>query len=253
MPCKIRFSSADTLKCHQQYYCPARGENASVSPVGNGVIASLPTGLTEDTHQCLQCSQVFPSVRLLKSHVCSASSSTRTQHSPSNGGTASSRLSQIHVPMLRCPYCEYVTQSDARLVEHIKAHAPTRAYKCALCGYRGNTVRGMRMHGKLHADGGEPFTDEHMLVVEQPALIPKRFRTTFGDASALTTGGLAEGESSSLEAELIRLKNEPYKRRRSRKCYEKSENRGPNARRAPMYTCPLCGHLCMDAVALGKS
>ena len=194
-----------------------------------------------DTHQCIHCGHVFANVRMLKLHQCTA---TQQQSEEAAGNPP---VGQIHVPMLRCPYCEYVTQSDTRLVEHIKAHAPTRAYKCSICGYRGNTVRGMRMHGKVHADSGEHFSDDNMLVIEQPALIPKRFRTTFSDSAGANGGGVADGESTSLEAELIRLKNEPYKRRKSRKGYEKSENMVP---RMHLLSCHLCSHVCNDTGSL---
>ena len=240
VPCKIKFSSVDTLLCHQQYYCPSRQLHVSspggvvssaVSPRTHGDSRDRPTA---DTHQCIHCDQIYASVRMLKMHQCPASQS--------EGDTNSTHQGHIHVPMLRCPYCEYVTQSDTRLVEHIKAHAPTRAYKCIICGYRGNTVRGMRMHGKIHADHVEHFTDDNMIVIEQPALIPKRFRTSFSDST-----GTVGGDTSSAEAELIRLKNEPYKRRRSRKGYEKSENMGAHI---TVFSCHLCNHLCSDGASL---
>nr|KAG5707472.1 hypothetical protein BaRGS_011976 [Batillaria attramentaria] len=101
-------------------------------------------------------------------------------------------------------------ETDKRLAEHMKVHNPTSAYRCTLCGYRGNTVRGMRMHGKTHTDNGEDFTDNHMVEFQEPPLVPIQ---TNSDKTA--QGPL------DLEAELIRLKNEPYKRRRSRKAFEK--------------------------------
>ena len=138
----------------------------------------------------------------------------------------------MQVPLLRCPYCDYITQTDQRLMEHIKAHAPTKAYKCTLCGYRGNTVRGMRMHGKTHMDAGENFTDEHMVEFEEPPLIPKRIKTVMPDNPLVD-----------LEAELIRLKNEPYKRRRSRKSYEKVDV--PIRHHTP-NVCILCNEVLPD-------
>lgn len=143
----------------------------------------------------------------------------------------------MQLPLLRCPYCDYITQSDNRLVDHIKAHAPTKAYKCTLCGYRGNTVRGMRMHGKMHAEAGVEFTDEHMMEFEEPPLIPKRIRPVANDTSI------------NLEAELIRLKNEPYKRRRSRKAYEKQDIPAPLRRHAP-HACVTCNEAFSDTTKL---
>ena len=136
-PCKIKFSSHDTLKAHQEYYCPARGSPEGKDGAGARSPGSSCGGETSDiegTFPCQYCGNCYATNRLLKLHFCKANS--------------------VHIPLLRCPYCEYITQSDNRLVDHVKAHAPTRAFKCTLCGYRGNTVRGMRMHGKTHLDAG---------------------------------------------------------------------------------------------------
>ena len=69
------------------------------------------------------------------------------------------------------------------------------------------------MHGKMHNDAGETFTDESMIEYEEPPMIPKRLRPISGEPVL----------GADMEVELIRMKNEPYKRRRSRKAYEKSE------------------------------
>lgn len=197
IPCKIKFSSLDTLKAHKKFYCPSKAASATeeqtlVSKMEenyNGSQGRDPGDVV--MMACTSCGNTFASAQLLKLHYCT--------------GT------MVHYPLFHCPYCDYIAQSDSRLVDHIKAHAPSKAYKCVLCGYRGNTVRGMRMHGKMHNDAGETFTDDSMIEYEEPPMIPKRLRST-GDA--------AFGD---VEVDLIRLKNEPYKRRRSRKAYEKSE------------------------------
>ena len=205
--CKIKFSSRDTLNAHKKYYCPS-GENAKTTRDNTPPVptksSSPEQNESEDesggNHSCVVCGNSYLSARLLRLHFCTGSS--------------------MHIPLFRCPYCDYIAQTDNRLVEHIKAHAPSKAYRCTICGYRGNTVRGMRMHGKMHIDAGESFTDENMLEYEEPPAIPKKFRSS-ADQSPLD-----------IEAELLRLKNEPYKRRRSRKAHEKSENQ-PLRRQSP--------------------
>jgi len=198
IPCKIKFSNLDTLKAHKQFYCPSRfveTQTPVVSTKTNGQCNSGGVEVDDAIVQsCSMCGNTFASVQLMKLHYCTGS--------------------LVHYPLFRCPYCDYIAQSDSRLVDHIKAHAPSKAYKCVMCGYRGNTVRGMRMHGKMHNDAGETFTDDSMIEYEEPPTIPKRLRLS-GESGAAVTGDV--------EAELIRLKNEPYKRRRSRKAYEKSE------------------------------
>ena len=194
IPCKIKFSSAGTLKAHKEFYCPSGKENDA-----NVMIKGKADKLGEQNHtvnyRCDICKSEFMSARLLKLHICMGEVAT--------------------APLLRCMYCDYVTQTESRLSEHVKVHVPTKAFKCNLCGYRGNTARGMRMHGKMHVENGEEFTDDNMIEFEEPPLVP------------IQRNGTCEKGPIDVETELIRMKNEPYKRRRSRKSFEKSENMVP--------------------------
>ncbi|CAH1778631.1 unnamed protein product [Owenia fusiformis] len=224
VPCKIKFSSPDTLKAHQQYYCPYAGIPAEI-PTAQEVKANMREDSPDEPgpeYGCMQCGNIYPSSRLLKAHHCAI----------------------LDVQLVACPHCDYVAQSDQRLIEHLKAHSPSKAYKCTICGYRGNTVRGMRMHGKMHIDAGEQFTDENMIEFEEPPLIPKLLRHR--PSQPITNG-------AQMEAELIRIKNEPYKRRRSRKSYEKAEHipgsNIPLRRHAP-HMCVTCNQVFSDTTKL---
>lgn len=195
IPCKIKFSSAGTLKAHKEYYCPHGKSQGASKDVDKDSESSNSEALNGSTYRCDNCKNEFNSARLLKLHICMGDVSP--------------------TPLLRCLYCDYVTQTENRLSEHMKVHVPTKAFKCNLCGYRGNTARGMRMHGKMHLENGEEFTDENMIEYEEPPLVP------------VQRNGVCEKGPVNMEAELIRMKNEPYKRRRSRKSFEKSENMVP--------------------------
>ena len=199
IPCKIKFSSAGTLKAHKEFYCPHgkdSNENSSdKDSYDRDGERSSPNSSDLSTYQCENCKNDFSSARLLKLHICMGE--------------------MAPAPLLRCLYCDYVTQTENRLSEHMKVHVPTKAFKCNLCGYRGNTARGMRMHGKMHVENGEEFTDDNMIEFEEPPLVP------------IQKNGLCEKGPVDMETELIRMKNEPYKRRRSRKSFEKSENMVP--------------------------
>ncbi|XP_052232234.1 uncharacterized protein LOC127845395 isoform X2 [Dreissena polymorpha] len=209
IPCKIKFSSAGTLNAHKEFYCPHGKENQT-SLSDNETCKDDPAGgVNVLNYQCENCKTDFCSARLLKLHVCMG------ELSPS--------------PLLRCPYCDYVTQTENRLSEHMKVHVPTKAFKCNLCGYRGNTARGMRMHGKVHMENGEEFTDDNMIEFEEPPLVP------------IQRNGLSDNKGPvDMETELIRMKNEPYKRRRSRKSFEKSENMVPFLN-PTLQICAACG------------
>ena len=230
IPCKIKFSSASNLKAHKEYYCPhgKNSEHTVIVQTPNGEIVGT-TGTEQHSpssngsspspghYCCSQCRATFTSSRLLKLHLCSAE--------------------VAQASLLRCSHCDYVTHTDKRLAEHMKVHNPTSAYRCTLCGYRGNTVRGMRMHGKSHTDNGEDFTDSHMIEFQEPPLVPIQ---TNNDQKG------AHGPVD-VEAELLRLKNEPYKRRRSRKAYEKVDILVPLDE---PHSCQLCGECFADPRSL---
>lgn len=199
IPCKIKFSSAGTLKAHKEFYCPhgkdSNDNSSDKDSLNRDGERSSPNSNDFSTYQCENCKNEFSSARLLKLHICMGE--------------------MAQAPLLRCLYCDYVTQTENRLSEHMKVHVPTKAFKCNLCGYRGNTARGMRMHGKMHVENGEEFTDDNMIEFEEPPLVP------------IQKNGVCEKGPVDMETELIRMKNEPYKRRRSRKSFEKSENMVP--------------------------
>ncbi|KAK6184615.1 hypothetical protein SNE40_007054 [Patella caerulea] len=213
VPCKIKFSSVSTLSAHKEFYCP-HGKDSEKT-----MVAQPPSvgDITEENQvksspelesidlQCDQCDNTFASLRLLKLHICS--------------------LDKSKLSFLRCAHCDYVTQTETRMTDHMKVHAPTRSFRCTICGYRGNTIRGMRMHGKTHIDNGEDFTDDNMLEYREPPLVPID-----------SNGHNVAASHLDLESELLRIKNEPYKRRRSRKSFEKSENMG-----LQIQQCSVCG------------
>lgn len=209
VPCRIKFSNANILSAHKEYYCPAGkdSEQSIVASNSQSCLSSSPCrsespeinhAQQHQTFTCTKCKNMFTSARLLRLHLC-------------DGG-------------FPCPHCDHVAVTENRLAEHLKAHAPTRAFRCTICGYRGNTARGMRMHGKSHIDEGLDFTDENMLEYHEPALMPVIPNPTTGHNT---------------ESELLRIKNEPYKRRRSRKAYEKFDY--PQAKVDVPQMCPLCG------------
>lgn len=214
IPCKIKFSSAGTLKAHKEFYCPhgkdSNENNSDKDSSDRDGERSSPNSNDLSTYQCENCRNEFGSARLLKLHICMGE--------------------MAPAPLLRCLYCDYVTQTENRLSEHMKVHVPTKAFKCNLCGYRGNTARGMRMHGKMHMENGEEFTDDNMIEFEEPPLIP------------IQRNGICEKGPVDMETELIRMKNEPYKRRRSRKSFEKSENMVPFLGQSMLtQICAACG------------
>lgn len=244
IPCKIKFSSLDTLRAHKQFYCPARFD---APPTGSS--AELATS-TRHRHTSRVYSAAEDAERQASDLASAAASCTACGArvtSPRSGHRCA-----VTPSLYQCPHCDYTAQSDSRLVEHVRAHAPSRAFRCALCGYRGNTVRGMRMHGKMHNDeaaaaagrGGDAvqlptFTDDCVIEYEEPPAIPaRRHSTTAASSSSAARPGV--------DTELLRQKNEPYKRRRSRKAYEKAEY-APAAATTPVV-CAECSAPLLDTI-----
>jgi len=224
IPCKIKFSSLDTLRAHKQFYCPARFDAPPTGSCGELTTsarhrhASRVYGGADDGER--QAADVVPA-----GGSCTACGTRVT--SPRSGHRCTAAA--VTPSLYQCPHCDYTAQSDSRLVEHVRAHAPSRAFRCALCGYRGNTVRGMRMHGKMHNDEAAAaagragntaqlptFTDDCVIEYEEPPAIPPR-------RHAGTAAGSGATARPGVDTDLLRQKNEPYKRRRSRKAYEKAE------------------------------
>ena len=147
------------------------------------------------TYTCNKCSTSYRTIETFKAHTC----------------TVPETLPEI----LTCDECSFSTTSKQVLQEHAETHAKTNVvFKCSLCGYHGNTMRGMKQHGRQHMPNGQEFAESHVIIMEQPA-VPTRIPMA---------GPIPVPVSKNfVDEELLRLKNEPYKKRRSRKHYQKSE------------------------------
>lgn len=50
----------------------------------------------------------------------------------------------------RCPVCGAVSPTAGAAQRHMDAHQGVKAFRCTICRYKGNTLRGMRTHIKMH-------------------------------------------------------------------------------------------------------
>ncbi|XP_059619232.1 zinc finger protein ush isoform X2 [Phlebotomus argentipes] len=113
--CGIKFTSLDNLSAHQMYYCPKRVELA--------VQQSL---IQKD--RCAKCKIVHdPNIPCPASHSSGATS----------GG-------------YKCPICDVVSTNAAESRRHMETHGGVKAFRCSICRYKGNTLRGMRTHIRMH-------------------------------------------------------------------------------------------------------
>ena len=117
-PCGIKFTSPDNLAAHQTYYCPKR----------EGV--SSEEGVTKGMWRCPRCRVAMPE-SMQAAHQCVSPGS-----SSAHGW--------------KCPCCPMLSPTAAAAQKHLETHAGIKAFRCTICGYRGNTLRGMRTHIRMH-------------------------------------------------------------------------------------------------------
>lgn len=62
----------------------------------------------------------------------------------------------------KCNYCEASCSSYETMRRHLLTHSEPRGYRCLLCGYKGNTLRGMRTHACEHMSEETTSVEEFM-------------------------------------------------------------------------------------------
>ncbi|CAF1258005.1 unnamed protein product [Didymodactylos carnosus] len=138
--CTIRFSSLKNLRAHQENYCaelkkttmstdstPHLFSSEQSSSKQRNLLSTTTTSFT-----CLNCSKIFLNTYELSSHECSKG---------------------IDQTMSKLKENEETSTNGHRL----------SPFMCRLCRYRGNTIRGMRMHFKYHLANGEQCSDEDII------------------------------------------------------------------------------------------
>lgn len=110
--CGIKFTSLDNLNAHQMYYCLKRNE----------LQAKLPELL-----RCQKCKAMVE-----PGHQCSGN-----QPVPQRAGW-------------KCPCCDVVSLTVSGAQRHMETHTGVKAYRCTICKYKGNTLRGMKTHIRMH-------------------------------------------------------------------------------------------------------
>lgn len=56
----------------------------------------------------------------------------------------------------KCPCCDVVSSTASAAQRHMESHTGVKAYRCTICRYKGNTLRGMRTHIRMHFDKRSP-------------------------------------------------------------------------------------------------
>ncbi|RZC35255.1 zf-C2H2 6 domain containing protein, partial [Asbolus verrucosus] len=64
----------------------------------------------------------------------------------------------------KCPCCEVVSPTASAAQRHMESHSGVKAYRCTICRYKGNTLRGMRTHIRMHFDKRSPDLQEEKYI-----------------------------------------------------------------------------------------
>ncbi|XP_051164610.1 zinc finger protein ush isoform X1 [Leptopilina boulardi] len=151
--CNIVFCRHENFVAHKKHYCQAR-ESTISSPPPPGTpspplvqLICAACGIKFASMDNLAAHQAFYCPKRPESqehhtrcHKCKAiieSGSTHTCTSSSTGGW-------------RCPVCGAVSPTALAAQRHMDAHQGVKAFRCTICRYKGNTLRGMRTHIRMH-------------------------------------------------------------------------------------------------------
>ncbi|XP_050439177.1 zinc finger protein ush [Adelges cooleyi] len=110
--CGVRFSSFDNLTTHQSFYCPNR--MAVAGPDHEKLLS-----------KCTKCKMT---VEANGHHQCQGAATN----------------------CWKCPVCGTVCPSASAAQKHLDNHNGIRAFVCTICQYKGNTLRGLRTHIRMH-------------------------------------------------------------------------------------------------------
>ncbi|XP_064467066.1 zinc finger protein ush-like isoform X2 [Ornithodoros turicata] len=130
LACGIKFTSLSNLQAHQTYYCPKR--DILKGQVGVAAV-TRPTEFT-----CPRCRSTYPTEEALKTHPC--------------------------IALRKCPYCDVFCPTQSAAQRHLVTHTGVKAFRCAICGYKGHTLRGMRTHVRIHLEKSTQAQEEAYIV-----------------------------------------------------------------------------------------
>ncbi|XP_012230417.1 zinc finger protein ush isoform X2 [Linepithema humile] len=152
--CNIVFCRHDNFVAHKKHYCQARETTVSNSPPPPGTPSPPLVQLI-----CAACGIKFASMDNLVAHQafycpkrpepqehhtrcskCKAIIEPGGNHTCASGGTGG----------WRCPVCGAVSPTAGAAQRHMDSHQGVKAFRCKICTYKGNTLRGMRTHIRMH-------------------------------------------------------------------------------------------------------
>ncbi|XP_059472458.1 zinc finger protein ush isoform X1 [Neocloeon triangulifer] len=129
-PCGIKFTAIKNLKAHQAYYCLKRDVNQQANCTNNN---EPPV----ERKKCPKCKVILPGDGDSPHHCMAVSHPVTSLLSPSGW---------------RCPCCSTHLPTATAAQKHLEENhtGMLKGFRCTICSYRGNTLRGMRTHIRMH-------------------------------------------------------------------------------------------------------
>lgn len=175
--CNIVFCKHENYLVHKKHYCSARlqdddnSKNNSSPPISPGSVSgSSPSGQYQQLI-CLACGIKFTSLDNLNAHqayYCLKRNEMDIRRCVKCRGIAEPGhqcISTSGVSVWKCPCCDVISPTASAAQRHMDSHAGVKAYRCTICRYKGNTLRGMRTHIRMHFDKRSPDLQVNTLFI----------------------------------------------------------------------------------------
>ncbi|VEN45936.1 unnamed protein product [Callosobruchus maculatus] len=175
--CNIVFCKHENYVIHKKHYCSARTQNEEGSPKtpGSPPVSPTSTGTASPAAQyqqliCLACGIKFTSLDNLNAHqayYCLKRGELEVRKCGKCRAVAEPGHQCAPLTALagwKCPCCDVISPTASAAQRHLDSHTGVKAYRCTICRYKGNTLRGMRTHIRMHFDKRSPDLQEEKYI-----------------------------------------------------------------------------------------
>ncbi|CAH1109133.1 unnamed protein product [Psylliodes chrysocephalus] len=163
--CNIVFCKLENYVIHKKHYCSARTQDENLSKFSgspptspSSIEATSPAGQYQQLI-CLACGIKFTSLDNLNAHQAyyclKRGETTDVRKCGKCKGVAEPGHQCVPHAALsgwKCPCCDVISPTASAAQRHMESHTGVKAYRCTICRYKGNTLRGMRTHIRMHFD-----------------------------------------------------------------------------------------------------
>ncbi|KAF2880759.1 hypothetical protein ILUMI_25410 [Ignelater luminosus] len=174
--CNIVFCKHENYIVHKKHYCSARLQDDEISKnSGSPPVSPGSAGTTSPAGQyqqliCLACGIKFTSLDNLNAHqayYCLKRNDIEVRRCGKCRGIAEPGHQCVPPGPFagwKCPCCDVVSATASAAQRHMDTHTGVKAYRCTICRYKGNTLRGMRTHIRMHFDKRSPDLQEEKYI-----------------------------------------------------------------------------------------